>query len=117
MLHYLTDTAIVSTQLIDTVWSASILLDMVARSAEQYHVLIDSGALVTGMSNLEVATYLLQRGLPHIDGVIFLDEADKKVILLRDTMKVVALTHTVLPKEQELFQWSLPMRVRIAGSS
>ena len=50
MLHYLTDTAIVSTQLIDTVWSASILLDMVARSAEQYHVLIDSGALVTGAS-------------------------------------------------------------------
>lgn len=100
MLHYLTDLAIVSTQLISTAWNAEVLLDMVANATEQYHVLIDSGALITGLSNLDVATCLLQRGLPHIDGVIFLDEADRKVILLRGTMKVVELSHSVLPKER-----------------
>ena len=38
-----------------------------------YNVLIDTGALVTGMTNLEVAQYLLLHGLPHMQGVVYLD--------------------------------------------
>ena len=48
-----------------------------------FHALIDTGALVTGMSNLEVAQYLLENGLVGIDGVVFLDEMDRKMICVR----------------------------------
>jgi hypothetical protein len=37
-------------------------LDRIANSPVQYNALIDTGALITGMSNLEVATYLLNQG-------------------------------------------------------
>lgn len=38
-----------------------------------YSTLIDTGALVTGMTNLEVAQYLLLHGLPDMQGVVYLD--------------------------------------------
>jgi hypothetical protein len=43
------------------------------------------------MSNFEVAHYLLSRGLPQMEGVVFLDEADRKMVLTRDGMRVVSL--------------------------
>ena len=36
-----------------------------------------AGALITGMSNHEVAAYLLARGLAWCEGVVFLDEAGR----------------------------------------
>jgi hypothetical protein len=55
-------------------WNVRSLLDTIANSTEPaYNALIDTGALVTGMSNLEVAQYLLQNGLPNMQGVVYLD--------------------------------------------
>ena len=46
------------------------------------------GALITGLSSVDVAKYLLLHGLYETDGVVFLDESDCKMILLRNGMKV-----------------------------
>lgn len=70
-------------------WSVHSLLDTIAMSTTpRYHALIDTGALITGMSNYEVAEYLLQHGLQGMDGVVFLDRQDRKRILVRANMKV-----------------------------
>ena len=53
------------------------------RISQRIDVLIDTGALVTGMSNEEVAQYLLDHGLAWAKGVVFLDEHDEKQVLLR----------------------------------
>jgi hypothetical protein len=49
------------------------------------------GALITGLSNLEVAAFLLKEGLEWADGCCFLDENDKKMVLVRATERVVEL--------------------------
>jgi hypothetical protein len=66
MLHTLCDPVICSVQFVPTNWSVTSLLDSIAQGP--FHALIDTGALITGMSNLEVAHYLLEHGLPEIEG-------------------------------------------------
>ena len=56
MVHVLTDPQVVAAEPLAGGWSVALLLDRVA--AGQYHALIDTGALVTGLSNLQVAAYL-----------------------------------------------------------
>lgn len=63
-------------------WSVDSLLTLIAKS--HYHALIDVGALITGLDNAQVALQLLQRGLAHVDGVVYLDEKDRKLIVERD---------------------------------
>ncbi|KNC86434.1 hypothetical protein SARC_01440 [Sphaeroforma arctica JP610] len=95
MLSSLTDPDLVFAQLLDTSWSVPGLLDIVAQAANPpYNSLIDTGALITGLSNLEVARYLLMHGLAHCKGVVFLDDMDRKMILIRSSMKVVPLNHS-----------------------
>ena len=91
MLHVLTSPAVTSCRLLPDNWSVDVLLDAVAKSQPPFHALIDTGALITGLSNLEVARQLLARGLSHCDGVVFLDELDRKMILLRDSGHVIPL--------------------------
>ena len=68
------------------------LLDAVASGVPyQYHTLIDTGALITGMTNYQVARYLLAHGLTGMEGVVYLDEKDRKVILLRAGLRVLPL--------------------------
>lgn len=56
MIHYLTDPVVASHRQLDTNWSVAGLLAEVAKSNDPpFHALIDGGALVTGMTNLEVA--------------------------------------------------------------
>lgn len=58
MVHYLTDPAVASQRLLGNDWSVAALLGEVARSSDPpFHALIDGGALVTGMTNLEVARW------------------------------------------------------------
>jgi len=98
ILNYLTDESIVSSRMLDSEWSVTKLLDQVAKSDPPFHVLIDTGALVTGMSNYEVAKYLLTNGLHHdFDGVIFLDHKDRKMILLRAGLVVVRASQAGVP--------------------
>ena len=72
-------------------WSARSILDYVAKN--NYHALIDTGALVTGLSNFEVASYLLKNGLAArgIFGVVYLDEHDRKMVLLAQSETSVKL--------------------------
>ena len=58
-------------------------MDIIANADPPYHALIDTGAIVTGMNNLDVAHYLLDHGLATMKGVVYLDEFDRKMILLR----------------------------------
>ena len=67
------------------------ILDYVASKGSDessFHALIDTGALVTGLSNLAVAQYLLRHGLNGIEGVVFLDEEDRKMICVRKGYRV-----------------------------
>ncbi len=61
------------------------ILDRVALAAgpDSFSALIDTGALITGLDNLSVAKYLLERGLKDFDAVVFLDAKDHKMALLR----------------------------------
>ncbi|CAE7712147.1 unnamed protein product [Symbiodinium sp. CCMP2592] len=87
-------------------WSPVQILDIVAKTRSsrgnrpKYHALIDSGALVTGMTNREVAEYLLENGLEGLDGVLFLDERDERVVLERDSRRVVELAQCGLVPDQ-----------------
>ena len=68
----------------------------------RYSALIDTGALITGLSNLEVAEFLLEHGLEWCHGVVFLDENDRKMVLVRATMRVVEIDQCGI-KPTELF--------------
>lgn len=63
MMAYLTAPEIVSYEVVEEGWSVRGLLDHIATADPPYHALIDTGALITGMSNFEVAQYLLAHGL------------------------------------------------------
>ena len=64
-------------------WDSTMILTMIAKSHPAFeqplHALIDTGALITGLSNQEVAIHLIASGLPR-DGVVYLDENDVKMI-------------------------------------
>jgi hypothetical protein len=91
MLHVLTDPAVVSVLHPPPSWHVESLLDLVASAEPPFHALIDTGALITGLTNQEVASYLLSHGLLWCDGVVFLNESDEKKILVRATGRVVSL--------------------------
>ena len=55
-----------------------------------------SGALITGLSNKAVAEYLLKAGLSALKGVVYLDELDRQMVLLRKGFKVVKLADSGL---------------------
>ena len=97
MLHYLTDPAIVGHHALQDSWGVQSTLDMIATANPPYHALIDTGALVTGLNNFEVAKYLLETGLKEMDGVVFLDEEDRKIILLRGSGSVMKLEQSGVP--------------------
>lgn len=44
------------------------MLDSICNAEPTFHALIDTGALITGMSNFEVARYLLVNGLAGMEG-------------------------------------------------
>ena len=73
MLSTLTDASIMSRQPLASGWHVRSLLEAVAAVRPFAHALIDCGALVTGMDNLEVATFLLPRLPAHVDGVCYLE--------------------------------------------
>jgi hypothetical protein len=97
VLHVLTSPSVVTATL-KRDWTARSLLQDVARAAEPVHALIDTGALITGMDNAEVAAFLLQH-LPEdrFEGVVYLDERDRQQVLLRATRRAVPLAVCGLP--------------------
>jgi len=101
ILHYLTTESIVTSRLLPADWSVTKLLDQIATADPPFHVLLDVGALVTGMSNYQVAKYLLTNGLSDkFDGVVFLDDKDRKMILMKHGMNVVRLNQAGVPPDR-----------------
>ena len=156
MIHVLTSPDVVSFEYIEDDWNPVSLLKRVSSHTHPpFHALIDPGALITGMSNLEVARALLEvslsfslslsqsyfsislflkslefplpslpnililsyslsdshfspfhlniwninskGGLPDIEGIVYLDEQDRKMVLIRSTMKTVDLSVCGIP--------------------
>jgi len=59
------------------------MLTMVAKHDPPFHAFVDTGALVTGFSNKEVAEFLLRVGLPGMECCVYLDDADRKMVINR----------------------------------
>ena len=57
-------------------------------------------SLYSGMTNLEVATFLLHNGMPWCEGVVFLDDYDRKMVLVRSTGRVLKMAQCGIPAEQ-----------------
>mmetsp|Transcript_14755 Transcript_14755/g.40767 ORF Transcript_14755/g.40767 Transcript_14755/m.40767 type:complete len:3812 (+) Transcript_14755:277-11712(+) len=98
IIHFLTSLSIVGHRLLPPHWSVNGMLNDIATADPPFHALLDCGALVTGMSNYDVAKYLLTNGLSSdFDGVVFLDHKDRKMILMRQGMNVVRLNQSGIP--------------------
>jgi hypothetical protein len=100
MLHLLTSPKVLSHELLPSDWSVFGLLDRVAQAQPPFHALLDTGALITGMSNVAVAMYLLEHGLESMDGVVYLDEHDRKMVVLRQGHRVMQLAQCGIPKHR-----------------
>ena len=101
IIDYLTSERICSSRILPGDWSVTALLDDIIKNDPPFHVLIDTGALVTGMSNFDVAKYMLTHGLSEeFDGVVFLDSSDRKMILMRHGMNVVRLNQSGIPPQK-----------------
>ena len=59
MVSIMTDKAVCSVEHLQPLWSAHSILDRIARDPAEKKALIDTGALITGLSNEEVARYLI----------------------------------------------------------
>ena len=81
-------------------WTARSLLRDIATQDPQVHALIDSGAIITGLDNYEVAKYLLEHLPSEMLGVVFLDRDDRKMVLQRQGGRLTPLDRSGLRPEQ-----------------
>jgi len=82
-------------------WQVETVLSNIAKSeSPRYHALIDTGALITGYNNEQVARKLLELGLTWCDGIVFLDMDDRKKVLVRATGRIVAADQCGIPLER-----------------
>ena len=81
-------------------WTAqSLLKDIAKQTNPPVHALIDTGALITGMDNREVAEFLMLHLNPNMEGVVYLDRSDRKMVLMRDSGRSVSLDQCGLRPE------------------
>ena len=83
MIHTLSLPSVVSSCAVPPGWDVQQLLRTVATHQPPLSALIDTGALITGLNNKEVALLLLQFLPSSVRGVVFLDETDRAVVLPR----------------------------------
>ena len=98
MIHTLTNPAVTSTLDSEVDWSVHGLLDQIINAQPHFNALIDTGALITGMTNLQVAEYIAHKSA-WCDGVVFLDSRDEKRIYVKATRRVVKLAQCGIKKE------------------
>ena len=92
VLRLLSSQSVVSWEVLPSDWTVSSLLELVAAPRDPpVHALIDTGALISGISNYHVALALLHLGLPHMEGVVFLDERDRQMVLMREGWEIMQL--------------------------
>ncbi|KAK9171353.1 EF-hand calcium-binding domain-containing protein [Cryptosporidium meleagridis] len=95
MINYLTNGEIISSiEILDVDWTVKEFLLSICSACrdKEVHALIDSGAFVTGLSNVQVAEFLLRNGLKDIDAVVFIDDRDKQMIMLRDGFRIIEIS-------------------------
>jgi hypothetical protein len=101
MLTTVLDKNVTSYEFVEDDWTVELLLESFATSSSpRYNALIDTGALITGYSNKEVAQQLLDRGLEWCDGVVYLDDDDKQQVLVRATGRSVSADQCGVPLER-----------------
>jgi hypothetical protein len=101
MIHVLTSPKVCSFEVVPEGWSPLSVLQTIATSeSPRYNALIDTGALITGMTNLQVAQTLLKIGLPWCEGVVYLDEYDRKMVLVRATGRVLKMAQCGVPADK-----------------
>ena len=83
-----------------TEWNIDNFLTQIASGKPKYNALIDTGALITGKSNFEVAEYLIKNGLNDMDGCVYLDENDCKMVYKRGAIKPVPLSECGISKSK-----------------
>ena len=96
ILHTLVSPSVVSYEFVQSSekhpWTVRGLLRSIATANPPFHCLIDTGALVTGMTNDEVARFLMQNGLERsMEACVFLDREDRQMALLKGSGKVIPL--------------------------
>jgi len=64
-------------------WSVEEVLLGVANANPPYHALIDTGALITGFSNEEVARFLLKHGLGDVHACVFINANNEQMAVVR----------------------------------
>lgn len=97
VIDTLTNSSIVNVKHLEANWNSLNLLRQVACSSENYHVLIDTGALITGLKNIEVVRELSKFLRPSIWGVVYMDHLDRRVVYVRDKRKVISLKQCGIP--------------------
>lgn len=80
-------------------WTVSALVACATCSPE-YSCLIDAGALITGMSNEQVARALLSSASRKYSGCVFLDTDDRKMIVDRSEGAALPLARSGIPVER-----------------
>jgi hypothetical protein len=83
-----------------TTWSVRRMLTALANADPPYHALIDCGALVTGLSNAETARFLLRVGLQSMRGVVYMDDQNEKMVIMRGRPEPVPLGECGLGNHQ-----------------
>jgi len=81
-------------------WTVESVLKSLATADPPLHALIDVGAVITGLTNEQVARGLLQHGLDHCEGCVFLDDDDRQMILFRGDTPPVPLATVGLPRHR-----------------
>ena len=76
------------------------MLASLANTEPPLHALIDVGAIITGLTNEEVARQLLAHGLKHCEGCVFLDDDDTQMVLFRGDTPAVPLATVGLPRHK-----------------
>ena len=98
ILSTLTSPQVVQLDCLPPGWSVDGLLKRIAQTCSPgYHALIDSGALIIGLSNQGVARKLLEYGLQQCDACIYLDAQDRKMALLRNGWTTLRLDQCGTP--------------------
>lgn len=91
IVRTLTNPSVISTMDLQGDWDSQFILRVVASAKPRFHALIDVGALVTGMTNQEVAAYLLEHGLEGMQGVVYFDDVGRHMVLMRGTSEGIQL--------------------------
>ena len=73
------------------------LLRMLATAKPPIHALIDVGASIMGPTNQQAVEYMLSVGLEGMDAAVFLDDADRRMVVFRGGGQPVPLSTVGVP--------------------